>query len=99
MVFRMPVPWIRISAVYLRAMLDSREANKGINGGLVPWKTHPVTLRVRQHSGRTEQALVSENDYSRLPHNPYPIKCKFLENSHRIEQAEIFTFAQALPCS
>jgi len=34
--------------------------------------------------------------YSRLPHNPYPIKCILLDKSHKFEQAENFAFAKSL---
>src|SRR5712672_420178 len=43
-------------------------------------------------------ALFSEATctYSRLPHNPYPIKCILLDKSHKFEQVEIFAFAKSL---
>jgi len=43
-------------------------------------------------------ALFSEATctYSRLPHNPYPIKCILLDKSHKFEQAENFAFAKSL---
>jgi len=34
--------------------------------------------------------------YSRLPHNPYPIKCILLDKSHKFEWAENFAFAKSL---
>ena len=43
-------------------------------------------------------AVTSGNgtQYSRLPHNPYPIKCILLDKSHKFEQVENFAFAKSL---
>jgi len=38
----------------------------------------------------------SRTQYSRLPHNPYPIKCILLDKSHKFEQVEKFAFATIL---
>jgi len=63
------------SVAYLRDMLDSREANESVNRGMIPWKTHPVVLRVRQHGGRREGALATENDYQLAAMQVVPAIC------------------------